>query len=145
MTSHAAQRCLLWLCLAAYALASGGGFDGLVLCFGPRGHVAIEIASSGDCGGCIETHPACDEPEEHHELTPECPCDDVVLPGASLLTRKFDLDSAATRIPPAAPCVFTWSCAAEPRLHAEARASASGYAAVNRVVLTRPRSAVLLV
>jgi hypothetical protein len=145
MSSSTAQRWALWLCLAGYVLASGCGFHGLVLCFGPRGHVAIEMSSAGDCDGCVAEQPGGDAGQADDQAAPECPCEDVALPGANLLARKFDLDSAAIRIPPAAACVLVWSCAVEPRVRLEARDAASHFASANRMALTRPRSAVLLV
>jgi hypothetical protein len=144
MSSNTAQRWVLWLCFAGYVLASAIGLNGFVLCFGPQGHVAIEMASSLDCNGCV-AQPDCDAEEPHDELAPECPCDDVALPGANLLARKFDLESNGKQVPPALPLVFVAPRAVELQVTADARDSAHDFAAVNRAARVRPRSAVLLV
>lgn len=145
MTPRTLRRLVLWLCLVGYGLTSGGGIHGLVLCFGPSGHVAIEMTSAEECDGCLESTPLCDITETHFEPASECPCEDVELPGARLLTRKFDFDAATPRIPPAPPCTVVWSCGIEPVVRLEARDAASHFESVKRAALTRPRSAVLLV
>ena len=145
MTPRTARRLVLWLCLVGYALTSGVGIHGLVLCLGPSGHVAIELADDEDCNGCVESEPLCDVTQTHFEPAPECPCEDVELPGARLLTRKFDFDAATPRIPPAPPCAVLWSCAVEPQPRFDARDAAGHFESVQRAAVTRPRSTVLLV
>lgn len=141
MLHRTPQAWLLWLCLAAYSLAGVCGSVGLVVCFGPQGHVALEALGEADCGGCLPGESGSrDAPAQ---LEPVCPCDDVLLPGASPVTRKaglgvaFDVELLA--LP---PTVLPARWIEPARI---ARTSLDPFADALRASSTRPRSVVLLV
>jgi hypothetical protein len=72
----------VWLLAALHWIAAVAPAQGLVLCTGPDGHVALEAPSvEGDCSGCVdepgrpESAPAASTP-----VPPiGCPCIDVPL------------------------------------------------------------------
>ncbi len=75
------------LCLAVQITAA----QGVVLCFGSHGHVAIKPAGHHPCDGTIHDHTQAPEPthEELQHFAPEpCdPCVDIPLPLAPLDER----------------------------------------------------------
>lgn len=56
MSPRPKQRFVAWLCLVAYLFAGVFEAPGLVLCIGPDGHAAIELACDGS--GCCGFQPA---------------------------------------------------------------------------------------
>ncbi|MCE9595830.1 MAG: hypothetical protein K8S98_16695 [Planctomycetes bacterium] len=144
---HALVRTHLtaWLCFVAYLLAGVSSVEGLVLCVGPSGHVAIEAAAApGDCGGCaLDQERGPSEAPADVERSPECPCDDVQLPSAGRLAQKSSSNRWADpclQALPAIPVALDW--VDSPRLALRAR---HRVAEATRASRTRPLSVVLLV
>ena len=107
MTTGLAKRlapCLLALTAMLLTLGSAGGEEGIVMCFGSDGHVAIEVAGSSGCA-------ADDEAADHAASavaipvsSSHCgPCVDVVLTSSSAIGG----DKAAKRAPAAPVANFT--------------------------------------
>jgi hypothetical protein len=134
-----------WLCLAAYLLVGAVGSRGMVLCVGPGGHVAIEVAPRGDCAGCLVRgeRDAVGARERAAGPAPACPCDDVTLDGALQIAQRRSLERAFDgdlRAPPA-----SLPCARPPNVWRDTFVAFARSASAIRAARSRPRSVVLLV
>lgn len=99
--SRGTTRLLGWLLLAVYSATGVALGRGLVLCFEPDGHVALELAA--DCSGCC---PA-DEAGSAASIG-SCPCSDIpigVAGSEQIRVGHFQLD---------APPTLGWAVSTEP-------------------------------
>jgi hypothetical protein len=130
-----------WLCLAFVMCAAIGGVPGVMLCFGPDGHVALEVASAADCDGCDPADEGRSAPDRAPPASygPECPCEDVLLPGIESPKpgAKRTFESAARTF-----VVRVWSVGA---LAERAGRPRGGIDEARRASSSRQRSTVLLV
>ncbi len=105
-----------WLWLLAFTAIGVVGAQGLVLCIGPQGHLAVEAKSAGDCGGCLPAahDSAASESTSSVDTAPSCPCDDITLPASNVVAAKSGTSKCVDWKSNATPLVFAHftSCAA---------------------------------
>lgn len=78
----------MWLATIAYLLASFASGQGFVLCWGPDGHLAVEVRGEGECGGCLDPLRGNGSSIIAAESENECPCVDVPLRGQPIAESR---------------------------------------------------------
>ena len=79
-TLQRAHGLATWFCLVLLFVASLAGVQGLVVCLGADGHIAVERVLTADCTGCEELDEACaSRGAQHDESEPHrgCDCTDI--------------------------------------------------------------------